>query len=159
MRKLLVALLALALIGAGCGGNDKKDTGGGDASKPPAGAKKGGTLTFISQGDVDSLDPGYWYYQYDYQALQEPTQRSLYAWEPDKDDVPTADLAEGQPEVSDGGKTSTIKIRQGIKYSPPLQTRTVKAADFKYAIERCFLPIVGNGYINTYMSNLTGLKA
>src|SRR3954454_11197659 len=136
MRKLLVALLALALIGAGCGGDDNKDTGGGgSASKPPAGAKKGGTLTFISQGDVDSLDPGYWYYQYDYQALQQPTQRGLYGWEADEDEAPTADLAEGQPTVSDDGKTVTVKIKQGIKYSPPLQTRTVKAADFKYALE------------------------
>lgn len=160
MRKLSVALLALALIGAGCGSDDKKDTGGGgDASKPAEGAKKGGTLTVISQGDVDSLDPGYWYYQYDYQALQQPTQRGLYGWEPDKDAEPTPDLAEGSPEVSEDGKTVTVKIKQGIKYSPPLETRTVKAADFKYALERCFLPAVGNGYINTYFSNLTGLQA
>lgn len=158
MRKLLVALLALALIGAGCGGSDKKDTGGGNVSKPAAGAKKGGTLTVISQGDVDSLDPGYWYYQYDYMAMQQPTQRMLYGWEPDKT-VPSPDIAEGQPEVSDGGKTVTIKLKKGIKYSPPLQNRTVKAADFKYSYERCFLPQVGNGYINTYFGNLEGVKA
>jgi peptide/nickel transport system substrate-binding protein len=159
MRKFLIGLLTVAVMGAGCGGSDNnKSSSGGSASKAPAGAKKGGTLTVISQGDVDSLDPGYWYYQYDYLALGQTTQRGLYGWEPDKTS-PTPDLADGQPAVSNGGKTITIKVKPGIKYSPPLQTQTVKAADFKYAIERCFLPQVGNGYVNTYLGDLDGLKA
>ena len=33
---------------------------------------------------------------------------------------PTPDLATALPQVSDGGKTLTIKIKAGIKYSPPL---------------------------------------
>jgi peptide/nickel transport system substrate-binding protein len=158
MRKPVVALLALALIGAGCGGSDNKSSSGTSPTKAPSGAKKGGTVTVVSQGDVDSLDPGYWYYQYDYMALGQTTQRGLYGWEPDKS-VPSPDLAEALPQMSDGGKTATIKIKTGIKYSAPLQTQTVKAADFKYAMERCFLPQVGNGYINTYMGNLIGLQA
>src|SRR3954463_16546467 len=91
-------------------------------------------------------------------ALMEPTQRSLYGWEADKSQ-PTPDLATGQPQLSDGGKTMTIKIRSGIKYSPGPVKRTVKADDFKYALERCFLPQVGNGYVNAYLGSIVGVDA
>lgn len=163
MRKrfLVLAIAVLALVVAGCGGgnNNKSSSGGGKAATTvTAGAKKGGHLDVMSASDVDSLDPGYWYYQYDYMALMEPTQRSLYGWEADKT-TPTPDLAEGQPQVTDGGKTMTIKIRSGIKYSPGPVKRTVKADDFKYALERCFLPQVGNGYVNAYLGDITGVQA
>src|SRR5215218_7695511 len=103
MRKrfivLAIAVLALFVV-AGCGGDDNKSTsGGGAATTAQEGAKKGGHLDVLSLSDVDSLDPGYWYYQYDYMALYEPTQRGLYGFEADKDSI-TPDLASGQPEVS-----------------------------------------------------------
>jgi peptide/nickel transport system substrate-binding protein len=142
------AALAAALVVAACGGG-----GGGGA------AKSGGTLKVLdTAGGIDSLDPGYWYYQADYQEVANTTQRQLYGWKPDET-TPTPDLAEALPKVSNGGKTLTIKVKSGIKYSPPLQTRTVKAADFKYAIERCFLPKVGNGYVNIYYNDIKGVAA
>jgi peptide/nickel transport system substrate-binding protein len=156
---IVLAIVALALVVAGCGGGSSKSSSGGKASTTAAqGAKKGGHLDVLSASDVDGLDPGYWYYQYDYMALGEPTQRGLYGWEADKT-TPTPDLATGDPVVSNGGKTLTIKIRPGIKYSPGPVKRTVKADDFKYALERCFTPGVGNGYVNAYLSDLTGLAA
>src|SRR4051794_34099795 len=160
MRKrvtvLAIAVLAVLIV-AGCGGgnSNKSSSGGSAATTTTEGAKKGGHLDVLSASDVDSLDPGYWYYQYDYMALMEPTQRSLYGWEADAD-KPTPDLATGDPAVSDGGKTMTIKIRPGIKYSAPVK-RDVKAADFKYALERCFLPQVGNGYVNSYLGTIEGV--
>jgi peptide/nickel transport system substrate-binding protein len=162
MRKrfvvLAIAVLALLVAGCGGGGGSSSGTGGKPATTAAEGAKKGGHLDVLSASDVDSLDPGYWYYQYDQMALMEPTQRSLYGWEADKTQ-PTPDLATGQPQLSDGGKTYTIKIRPGIKYSPGPVKRTVKAADFKYAIERCFLPQVGNGYANAYYGTIEGVDA
>jgi peptide/nickel transport system substrate-binding protein len=164
MRKrfIVLAVAALAaLVVAGCGGSSNSSsssTGGGAATTAQSGAKKGGHLDVLSLSDVDSLDPGYWYYQYDYMALGEPTQRGLYGWEADKT-TPTPDLATGQPVVSNGGKTLTIHIRSGIKYSPGPVKRDVEAADFKYAMERCFTPNVGNGYVNAYFNNLSGLAA
>jgi peptide/nickel transport system substrate-binding protein len=62
------------------------------------------------------------------------------------------------PVISNGGKTITVKIKTGIKYAPPNQTRVVKSADFKYALERCFLPSVGNGYASVYYSDIVGVK-
>ena len=60
--------------------------------------------------------------------------------------------------MADGGKTLTIKIKSGIKYSAPLANQTVKAADIKYAMERCFLPQVGNGYAGAYYSDIVGAQ-
>ena len=157
MRKLLsltslALVVALAVAIAGCGSDD--DGGGGGGTE----GKTGGEITVMDvAGGVDSLDPGYWYYQTDYTELGQTTQRQLYGWKPE-DTQPSPDLATGEPELSDGGKTITIKIQTGIKYSPPLQDRTVKSADIKYALERCFLPQVGNGYAGSYYTSITGVQ-
>ncbi len=142
---LVLAVGGFALVGASCGSSE-------------SGAKAGGTLQVLdTAGGVDSLDPGYWYYQTDYQELGNTTQRQLYGWKPDET-TPTPDIAEALPKVSNGGKTVTVTIKSGIKYSPPLQDQTVKAADIKYALERCFLPQVGNGYINVYFDTIEGVE-
>jgi peptide/nickel transport system substrate-binding protein len=162
MRKriIVLAIAVIALLVAGCGGGGSSSTSSGakPATTPSKSAKKGGHLDVLSASDVDSLDPGYWYYQYDQMALAEPTQRGLYGWEADKTS-PTPDLATAQPQLSADKLTYTIKIRPGIKYSPGPVKRTVKAADFKYAIERCFLPQVGNGYANAYYATIDGVDA
>ena len=141
----IAALAVLVLALAGCGGSGK--------------AKQGGTVTILdTAGGVDSLDPGFWYYQTDYKELGNTTQRWLYGWKPNET-TPTPDLATALPQVSHGGKTITIKIRPGIKYSPPLQNRTVKAADVKYALERCIKPEpVENGYAGSYYGNIVGAQ-
>jgi peptide/nickel transport system substrate-binding protein len=145
---IVAACLAAALLVVACGDGD-----GGDG-----GATTGGTLEILeTAGGVDSLDPGYWYYQTDYENLG-PTQRWLYGWKPD-DKKPRPDLAEGLPDVTNGGKTLTIKIKSGIKYSAPLDDREVTSADVKYGIERCFLPAVANGYASTYYGEIEGVKA
>ncbi|MDP8943369.1 MAG: ABC transporter substrate-binding protein [Actinomycetota bacterium] len=139
---------ALALMGAGCG--EERDGG-------TAGGERGGTLTVLSQGDVDSLDPGFHYYQYDYMALSMPTQRALYGWRP-QDTRPSPDLADGMPRVSADGRTVTVRIKPGIRYSDPVN-RAVASRDVKYAIERGFLPQVGNGYAKSYFGDLEGVEA
>jgi peptide/nickel transport system substrate-binding protein len=120
-------------------------------------AKKGGTLTVLSQGDVDSLDPGYHYYTYDTQALDETTQRNLYGWKP-SERKPTPDFATAMPVISGGGKTITIKVKSGVRYGPPIN-RAATAADVKYAIERTFLPQVANSYSSVYYADIVGVKA
>src|SRR5947207_11396561 len=119
---------------------------------PPAHAQSaGGHLDVLSVADVDSLDPGYWYYQYDYMALGQTTQRWLYAWEPGKT-TPTPDIAAALPETSADGRTVTIRIRPGIRYGAPLAGRTVTAADVAYALTRDLMPRTGNGYASAYYS-------
>jgi peptide/nickel transport system substrate-binding protein len=158
MRKLWRALppliAAVAVVGISACGSSKSSSSAGASSG--AAGKNGGTITVLDvAGGIDSLDPGYWYYQTDYAYLGDTVQRQLYGWPPNATS-PVPDLATSLPAVSDGGKTLTIHIKSGIKYSAPLQNRTVAAADIKYAIERCFDANVGNGYVGAYYSHIAG---
>ena len=61
------------------------------------------------------------------------------------------------PEVSDGRHDVTLKIKQGVKFSPPVN-REVTAKDVKYAIERGFFNTVNNGYAGAYYGDVKGAK-
>jgi peptide/nickel transport system substrate-binding protein len=183
-RSLLKTLLALAalvaLLGLGaCGGDDdegesggtpaQSQSGGGDENvteqlfagtatdnraNPAEGGKKGGKLTVLSGGDVDYMDPGKTYYSYAI-GIQNAINRSLYAYMPGDTTKPIPDAAEGDPEISEDGKTVTVKIKKGIMFSKPVN-REVTSKDFKYAIERAFTAAVGNGYAGIYFKDLVG---
>jgi peptide/nickel transport system substrate-binding protein len=162
LKAVLPVLLLLFTLGlAACGDDDEGGGGGGQtaadfppATAPPDDAKKGGTLQVISEGDIDFMDPGAAYYQFTY-IMDYATQRSLMGWPPDEDEAPQPDLADGEPQVSDGGKTVTFKIKDGVRFSPPVD-REIKAADFKYAIERGLLPGVATSYIGSYFGDVVG---
>jgi peptide/nickel transport system substrate-binding protein len=157
--RLLVAALALAgltVVVAACGSSGGGSSGT-TAGKPAAG-KQGGTLTLVASGDVDNaLDPGYSYYQFDF-ILDNDLHRTLYRYKPTDTTKPSPDLADGDAQISDGGKTVTVKIKQGVKFSPPVN-REVTSADVKYAMERDFNPAVGNGYAGAYWGDIIGSKA
>ena len=168
-RYLIATLIALASLGLiGCGSDDSSSNGSGDPvaagsendfeprNAAPDDAKSGGSLKVLSGGDVDSLDPGATYYSFGY-MVHFATQRSLLGWPADVSDEPVPDLADGEPEITDDGRTLTFKIREGIKYSPPVD-RDVVAADFKYAIERGLMPGVANGYMSSYLNSLEGFE-
>ena len=140
----VAAMAGIALLVASSG------TGAGEQRK------KGGTLILLSAGDVDYVDPGQAYYSFSFQVLK-PVHRALYTIPAD---VLTAvpDVAAGPPKLSNGGKTVTVKIRKGIRYSPPLN-REVVAADVKYAIERAFAVSLANSYAVAYFGVLAGSPA
>src|SRR3954447_23789634 len=136
-----VALLAaLSLVVAACGGssnsNEGTKAGTKPATAPPAQAKAGGKLTVLWTGDVDHIDCGQTYYQMG-NFICNATQKQLYAYKPDDATTLVPDMADGPPQVSSDGKTVTVKIKQGVKYSPPYN-KEVTSADVKYAIERGF---------------------
>src|SRR5215212_10462844 len=153
----LLAVACLAVVAAGCGSSDNKSTSSGTApTSAPASAKKGGTLTMLASGDVDNnLDPGYSYYQYDF-ILDNDLHRTLFRYKPNDTTKPSPDLADGEAKISSDGKEITIKIKKGVKFSPPVN-REVTAADVKYAMERDFLPAVGNGYAGAYWGDILGV--
>jgi peptide/nickel transport system substrate-binding protein len=138
LHGLVVAVIG-ALVIAGCGDDE---------------AKKGGTLTVMATDDIQYMDPGAMYYQFDYMVLAQPGHRALYGWKAGET-KPVPDLAAEMPQVSDGGKTLKITLRKGVRFSPPVN-REVTSADVKYALERLFLPQVGNGYALTYMNGIVG---
>jgi peptide/nickel transport system substrate-binding protein len=140
----LLALIVLALAADGCGDGDP-------------GSQRGGTLKVLAAGDVDNIDPGVSYYQFGY-MVHYATQRPLYSWKPGETAKAAPDLAESDPEISDGGKTVKIRIREGVRFSPPV-SREVTSRDVKYAIERGATPNVANPYVGTYFDTLRGFAA
>jgi peptide/nickel transport system substrate-binding protein len=126
---------------------------GADNRKDPAQGKKGGTITMLSSGDVDYMDPGKTYYTYAIGIIT-AIHRGLYTYQPGEEE-PTPDIAESDPDVSEDGKTVTIKLRKGVKFSKPVN-REVTSKDIKYAIERAFTANVANGYAPAYFGDLVG---
>jgi peptide/nickel transport system substrate-binding protein len=111
-------------------------------------------LRQLGSTDVDYLDPGHTYYTAGYQVAY-VTQRPLYNFRPDDATQPVADLAAGKPRISEDLKTVTVKIRPGVKFSPPVN-RAVTSKDVKYAFERFFSINVGGQY-PTYFSSIEGV--
>jgi peptide/nickel transport system substrate-binding protein len=157
-RLLKGAFLALALAGAvlsGCGGGSSSDESKTGQGSPQEG-KVGGKLTMLWTDDVDNIDPGITYYQMGY-LVGYATQRPLYSYKPEDGEHSVPDLAESDPQVSADGKTVTVKIRTGVKFSPPVN-REATSKDVKYAIERGFFNTVQNGYAGAYFGDLIGAK-
>ncbi len=171
-RAITVAVIAglLAIAVAACGGSSSSGSssssasssgGQGVALKPgenPAGQtlygkKKGGVLTAYSATDFEHLDPGEAYFQLDYTVMY-ATQRPLFIYTPNSQQTLAPDLATEVPTqtnggITDGGKTVTVHIQQGVKFSPPVN-REVTSADVAYAIERQANPNVASPYFPAY---------
>jgi peptide/nickel transport system substrate-binding protein len=144
---------ALTLAAAGCGGaSDEGSQGSSDGA--PVEGKKGGEVTFLAAADVDYLDPGQSYYTFGYAVLY-ATQRTLYSFKPDDAETPVPDLAESEPEISADSRKITVKIRPGVRFSPPVN-REVTAKDVKYAFERAFTQNVPSGYATSYFGDIKG---
>jgi peptide/nickel transport system substrate-binding protein len=149
-------IAALALAVSACGSSDSTSTttsaSGGSASQETGQGKQGGVLKQLGSGDVDYLDPGHTYYTAGFQVAY-VTHRPLYFFKPGSFD-PVPDVAESKPQLSDDLKTITVKIKRGIKFSPPVN-REVTSKDIKYAFERFFSANVGGQY-GSYFSSIQG---
>src|SRR3954447_20395513 len=151
----VAVMFAALVVLAGCGSDNKSSSSSSTSSKS---ASQGGTLTMLTNGDVDDkLDPGYSYYQLDF-IYTNSTQRAVLGNKPTDTTKASPDFAASYPTISKDGKTVTVKLKSGVKCSPPVN-RAATSADVKYAIERDFLPQVGNGYAGAYWSGIQGVKA
>src|SRR3954447_64729 len=114
---LALAISALALAVGGCGSSGGGNGGGGGSGSgaPNSGTiQKGGTLTVALAEDPDQLDPTLartFVGRIVFANLCE----KLYDVDSSLNVVPQ--LAAGMPKFSHGGKTVTIKIRQGVKFN------------------------------------------
>ncbi|HXD55429.1 MAG TPA: ABC transporter substrate-binding protein [Solirubrobacteraceae bacterium] len=124
-------------------------------SEPLTGGKRGGTLRVLAETDFEHLDPGIAYYSIDYEVIY-ATQRPLYSFKPNTETEPTPDVASGPPEISADNRTVTVHLKEGIRFSPPVN-REVTAEDVAYAIERGANPNVANPYLHTYFNAVEGV--
>jgi len=161
---LMAALAACGSSSSSSSGTSGTATSGGSipagvqtpATESLTGGKRGGVLNEVQSEDFEHLDPGQAYFQLDYQ-ITNATQRSLYSYKPNTFSEATPDMAEGPASISDGNKLITIKIRQGVHFSPPVY-REVTAADEVYAIDRVANPNVANPYYLGYLESVEGIK-
>ncbi|MGI8595055.1 MAG: ABC transporter substrate-binding protein [Solirubrobacteraceae bacterium] len=152
-RLLALAIATLTAVAVSACGSSSDDDGGTGTGAPVKG-KKGGMLKAVFAGDFEHIDPGEAFYQPDYMMIY-AAHRPLYSFEPTKLDVASPDLAAQQPRLSDGGRTVTVKLKPGVKFSPPVN-RAATSEDVKYAIERAFTAAVPNGYAPTYFGVIEG---
>lgn len=158
----LAGVLMLGL--AACGSSSTSVSGGSGIkvasgiqtplTQARSGGKRGGTLTVLDHADFEHLDPGQAYFNLDYE-LTSATQRPLYSYKPNTFAAPSPDMASEPAQISADGKTITIHIRHGVRFSPPVN-REVTSADVAYAIERGKNPNVNNPYFESYFSSLAG---
>ncbi|WP_445151216.1 ABC transporter substrate-binding protein [Baekduia sp. Peel2402] len=125
--------------------------GCGDDAKRPV--RDGGTLTVLSGSDVDFLDPGHTVFAQGMQVAA-ATQRPLFGYRPGDPSTIVPDMAAASPVVSDGGRTITVRLRRGVRFSPPV-SREVRSQDVAYALERFFSVNVSGPYMG-YFSDLVG---
>jgi peptide/nickel transport system substrate-binding protein len=131
--------------GSGGGGTAQQGSAQEKATDPTAvgpakevdGAKKGGTVTVLSDVTPDTFDPTNTYYV-DGNQIGKLMYRALTQYRlDDKTGKPVLvpDLAADLGKKSADGLTWTFKLKTGIKYN---DGTPVKAADFAYAIKRSF---------------------
>jgi peptide/nickel transport system substrate-binding protein len=128
MRKLAAVLMVFALSAtvtaglASCGSSE---------------GKEGGTLNASFAAYPDALDPQFSYTLEGWTAMYD-TYIPLLTYAHDEGEAGSKivpGLAESLPKVTDGGKTYTLNLRKGLKYS---DGTPVKASDFKASVERMF---------------------
>jgi peptide/nickel transport system substrate-binding protein len=129
LRKLGSVLLVFALVAASAVGLA--------ACGSSSGGKEGGTLTGSYASFPDYLDPQLSYTSEGWTALWNtytPLLNFAHASGKAGSKV-IPGLATALPKISNGGKTYTLFLRKGLKYS---DGTLVKASDFPYTVERLF---------------------
>jgi peptide/nickel transport system substrate-binding protein len=137
----LAAVLAVGLAACGGGSSTSPSTseggseGGGEAA---GGGNEGGTLKGAYTEFPDYMDPQISYTAQGWTAMR-PVYIPLLTYKSASEEegaeiIPG--LAKELPKITNGDKTYTLFLRKGLKYS---NGEPIKAGDFKYAVERCFL--------------------
>lgn len=159
---------ALALGASGCS-DPKKGSSGAGADNPAAANDgkilggtpvKGGTLTVLSNQDFAHLDPARNWVMPTMDFGTRLLYRTLVTFkaEPGKGGselVP--DLATDLGTPSNGGRTWTFTLKEGLKYE---DGSAIRAQDIKYNVERSFAPDLTGGpdYAAQYLAGTDGYK-
>ena len=156
----LTAGLALAL--AACGGGSDSPSTDSSSSSSSGGTKvaKGGTLKILGEDDNPTVDTADAYDTNSYSVLR-TISRQLYSnpsgnsTDARVENVP--DIADGAPKLSNGDKTYTIKIKQGVKWNTT-PARQITAQDAVRGLKFTCNPTSPFGAIGYYTDTIVGMK-
>ncbi|HTW02355.1 MAG TPA: ABC transporter substrate-binding protein [Streptosporangiaceae bacterium] len=162
-RALAVGLLAaVSLLVAGCGSGGTVSTGSNSSAGTPV---RGGTLTILGQSDIFNLDTVSAYYTVS-TLLERLFTRQLFSYAdtasfagqlklvPDvATEIPTA--ANGG--ITDGGKTLTVHLKQGVDWNTS-PARQVTAADFVREFKMLCNPVSPVGAPGYFLSTIVGMQ-
>ncbi len=161
ISSLLLAVLASAFILSACGSSS--------SSTSSSGGTEGGTLKLQDASAADYLDPQLSYTADGWTEMWNtyvPLLTYKHASGTAGSEV-IPGLAQDLPTVTNGGKTYTLTLRKGLKYS---DGQPVKASDFPFAVKRMFIldsggsafytDIVGAAqFQKTKKGEISGIKA
>src|SRR6188508_1027267 len=113
----MFAIFAILAFAAACGDDDDDDDGGDDSATSTSGtqttAKPSGTIT-MGATQFENWDPHFSDFAADISHFVK-VWRGLY--HTDLQDKPQPAMAEGAPTISSDGKTYTVKLKAGLKWS------------------------------------------
>lgn len=147
----MFALFAVFAIAVACGDDDDDDNGnGGDATNTPSGSDSEPTGEIVIRGiQFETWDPHLSDFTQDISHFMK-VWRGLYHL--DNDERPQPMMAEDLPEITNDGKTYTIKLKDGLLWS---DGDDLKAEDFVWGLLRTCNPDTG-GYYQSMLSNVVG---
>ncbi|MER5597614.1 ABC transporter substrate-binding protein [Streptomyces sp. NPDC002265] len=175
-RAIVVAIAAGSLALTGCsenkgsksGADSKKDQKEASVQSKPVtyidaagstgpaaevpGAKSGGTVQVYQEAGLSHLDPGQIYVSDAGQVANLLFRRLTQFQEDDKGNVSVAgDLATDSGKSSDGGKTWTFTLKDGIKDA---NGTAITSADVRHTVERQFAKFIFDGppYLQTWLA-------
>ncbi|MDT0398155.1 MULTISPECIES: ABC transporter substrate-binding protein [Streptomyces] len=183
-RAIAVAIVAGSLALTGCSSDNGSGSKGKDDSKQQkdaaeqqdpvaygdaaasngpaeeiAGAKSGGFINVYMQSDLSHMDPGQIYVS-DAGQFSNLVHRGLTNYQEDEKGNLTVvgDIATDSGKSSDGGKTWTYTLKDGIKDE---DGNAITSADVRHTIERQYSKVIFDGptYVQTWLSGSDYRKA
>jgi peptide/nickel transport system substrate-binding protein len=166
-RAASAVLAATAFLAAACTGTvSSGGSGSGGGSSSGNTPQRGGTLTMLGQSDIFNLDTASAYYTVS-SMLERMFTRQLFSYgdptgsatpPPVVPDAATTIPTEANGGITDGGKTLTIHIRQGVKWDTT-PARQVTAADFVRGFKMLCNPSSPVGAPGYFTNTIVGMAS
>ncbi len=160
------AIAATAMLVAGCSSGTVSGGSGTGSSGSQGTPQRGGTLTMLGQSDIFNLDTVSAYYTVS-SMLERMFTRQLFSYgdptgsatpPPVVPDVATEIPTTANGGITDGGKTLTIHLRNGVKWDTT-PARQVTAGDFVREFKMLCNPVSPVGAPGYFTATIAGMAA